>query len=196
MSHAASSVLAFPLFIAITAATAVAQEAASAPGAMLDALRSVRELERVLPCDTWVALPDATRDGITILAKNSDRPLFDSQPLVFHPGEQWRVDARLDVGRLEIAQVPETWATLGSSPYWCWGYEEGINEHGVAIGNEGVWTRDLARAQTAAANGEEIELGLTGMDLIRLGLERGKTARQALDVIRCRGALRAMPPRS
>src|SRR5690348_13784020 len=33
-------------------------------------------------CDTWVALPDMTTTQSVIFAKNSDRPIFDCQPLV------------------------------------------------------------------------------------------------------------------
>ncbi|MHC4774407.1 MAG: C69 family dipeptidase, partial [Planctomycetota bacterium] len=135
------------------------------------------------PCDTWVALPDVTASGVSILAKNSDRPVFDCQPLFFHPRQTWPPGAVIDLGRTTIPQVPETYATIGSSPYWCWGYEEGMNEFGVAIGNEGIWTRVLARDLAAAKAGRGPELGPTGMDLLRLGLERGRTARQALEVI-------------
>ena len=48
-----------------------------------------------------------------------------------------------------------------------------MNEWGVAIGNEAVWSREE----------EERENGLLGMDLVRLGLERSKTAYEALHVI-------------
>lgn len=54
-----------------------------------------------------------------------------------------------------------------------WGCEHGANEHGVVIGNEAVWTRVP----------EEEGKHLLGMDLVRLGLERGKTSKEALDVI-------------
>ena len=135
------------------------------------------------PCDTWVALHDVTRGGATILAKNSDRPVFDCQPLVFNPRRQWPDGAVIEAGRATIPQVRETYATIGSSPYWCWGYEEGINEFGVAIGNEGIRTKVLARDLANAGRGVGPAPGPTGMDLLRLGLERGRTAREALGVI-------------
>jgi len=134
-------------------------------------------------CDTWVALPDATSSGCTLLGKNSDRTNFDCQPLFLHPRAQWPAGSQIDLGRITIPQVEETFATLGSSPYWCWGYEEGINEHSVAIGNEGIRNKVFAELLAAQARGEEPAPGPTGMDLIRLGLERGKTAGEALDAI-------------
>jgi len=136
-----------------------------------------------MACDTWVALPNATTIAFTILAKNSDRPLFDCQPLVFYPRKKWPSGTTLNLGRISIPQVEETYATLGSSPYWCWGYEEGINEYGVAIGNEGIFTKTLDEAIKAYKEGKGPGFGPTGMDLLRLGLERGRTAREALHVI-------------
>ena len=134
-------------------------------------------------CDTFVAMPDATMEGNIILGKNSDRLTFDCQPLVYHPRQQWPADSQIDLGRLTLPQVGETYATLGSSPYWCWGYEEGINEYGVAIGNEGVFTKPLVEGLLASEGGEGPEPGPTGMDLMRLALERSTTAREARDVI-------------
>jgi secernin len=118
-----------------------------------------------------------------MLGKNSDRPGFGCQPLMFHPRQRWPAGAKIDLGRVTIAQVEESYATMGSSPYWCWGYEEGINEYGVAIGNEGISSKVLAEDTASYKAGSGPPFGPTGMDLLRLGLERGNTAREALKVI-------------
>lgn len=54
-----------------------------------------------------------------------------------------------------------------------WGAEMGSNQYGVCIGNEAVWTKLEA----------SIDKALLGMDLVRLGLERSKTALEALKII-------------
>jgi len=122
-------------------------------------------------CDTMVALGNATADGSVILAKNSDRSPNEAQYPFYVPRTQHSEEI-VRCTHIEIPQVRETFSVLLSRPFWIWGGEMGVNEHGVAIGNEAVWTREpLAR------------IGLLGMDLIRLALERAETARRALDVI-------------
>ncbi len=134
-------------------------------------------------CDTWAGLADATRDGHVILGKNSDRPIFDCQPLVRYERRRWPADSVLSLEHVAIPQAAETYATLGSSPYWCWGYEAGINEFGVTIGNEAIHTKPFRRASQAYPDDPSVQLGLLGMDLTRLGLERARTAAQAVGVI-------------
>ena len=105
-------------------------------------------------CDTWVALRDVTLSQNVILGKNSDRPIFDCQPLVFSPRKEWPANSHIQTEYIELPQADVTYAHLGSSPYWCWGYEEGINEYGVVIGNEAIFTktfRDAAEALNKAA---------------------------------------------
>jgi hypothetical protein len=119
-------------------------------------------------CDTaCVRRPDGM-----LFAKSSDRPVDEVQVL------RW-FDRRApadDRVRTTYAAVPDTGAAalVGSQPTWMWGLEHGVNEHGVAIGNEKVWTVDDPHAAPPA---------LLGMDLVRLGLERGTDATGALDAM-------------
>jgi len=123
-------------------------------------------------CDTLVVMAASTRDGHTLFAKNSDRPPTECQPLFQAPRVRHPPGATVRCQYLVIPQVDETLALLGSRPWWLWGFEHGVNECRVAIGNEALHTRD-----------ELGETGLLGMDLVRLGLERGRTAAEATRVI-------------
>ena len=125
-----------------------------------------------LACDSLVALGSATADGAVRFAKNSDRPAGECQPLVQMPAARHPPDARVRCQYVDLPQVVETARLIGSRPYWLWGCEHGLNEHGVAIGNHTVFSKDRLTGP-----------GLIGMDLVRLGLERGRTAAQAVDVI-------------
>lgn len=134
-------------------------------------------------CDTWVAMGDATLTQNVIFGKNSDRPIFDCQPLVFYPRKEWPAGSEVQLEYVELPQAELTYAMLGSSPYWCWGFEEGINEHSVVIGNEAVFTKTFREAAEAHRLGEGPPPGLLGMDLIRLALGRSQTAGQAVELM-------------
>jgi secernin len=134
-------------------------------------------------CDTWIALRGATSTKQIIFGKNSDRPIFDCQPLMLYPRQEWARGSQIQLEYREIPQVETTYATLGSSPYWCWGYEEGINEYGVVIGNEAIFTKTFRAAAEAYHQGRGPELGLLGMDLVRLALERSRSANQAIELL-------------
>ena len=123
-------------------------------------------------CDTLVVLRSHTRDGHTLFAKNSDRPPTECQPLDWSPRRKHASRTTVRCQYLEVPQAPETLAVLGSRPWWLWGYEHGVNEARVAIGNEALHTRE-----------EPAATGLLGMDLVRLGLERGRSAAEAKRVI-------------
>ncbi|MGI5172954.1 C69 family dipeptidase [Treponema sp. OMZ 840] len=127
----------------------------------------------VFSCDTMVALGNSTESGRVIFAKNSDRPLTEAQPLAVYPAADYTDGETVKCTYIEIPQALHTYRVLGSKPYWIWGFEQGINECGVAVGNEAVWAREP----------ESQENGLLGMDFVRLALERGSTAYEALHVI-------------
>ncbi|GAB3200079.1 acyl-CoA--6-aminopenicillanic acid acyltransferase [Nocardioides hungaricus] len=120
-------------------------------------------------CDTFVLRGEA---GM-VLAKNSDRDPNEAQLWEWTPAADHEPGARARTTYVEVSQVARTHATVVSRPWWMWGAEMGANEHGVAIGNEAVFTREKAG----------LEPGLLGMDLLRLALERSTTADEAVETI-------------
>lgn len=134
-------------------------------------------------CDSFVVMPAASADGSMLLGKNSDRPVNETQPLRYLRSRLPSRGDHLQLAYVEIPDACDTLAHVGASPYWCWGHELGLNERGVAIGNEALFTRDLALNQQRARAGGSPEPGILGMELLRLGLERGRTAVEAVEVM-------------
>lgn len=124
-------------------------------------------------CDCFVALPPHTAAPAVVFGKNADRPRHEVQEIAYIPSAVHRPGDKVQCTYIEIEQAERTHAVVLSRPAWLWGAEMGANEHGVCVGNEGVWTRE------PVGEGE----ALLGMDLVRLGLERGGSAREALEVI-------------
>jgi secernin len=124
-------------------------------------------------CDSLVAVGAETASGRALFAKNSDRKAGECQPFLQLPESFHPPGTKLRCTHVEIPQVEHTLGVMGHSPWWVWGFEHGVNACGVAIGNQTVFSRDPV----------EEEPGLIGMDLVRLALERGRNAREAVDVI-------------
>ncbi len=124
-------------------------------------------------CDTFVVLPGHTINGNLIFGKNSDREPNEAQAIERVPASTHR-DRWLQCTYIRIPQVKETAEMLLSRPFQMWGAEMGVNEYGVVIGNEAVFTRVPMPRRNE---------GLTGMDLLRLALERCRTAESALQCI-------------
>jgi hypothetical protein len=124
-------------------------------------------------CDVLVALAPVAADGATLFAKNSDRPPAERQVIEWSP-------SRVDHGLLRATHIEvdthhgATLACVVSRPEWGWGAEHGVNEAGVAVGNTTVYT-------TLDPRGAPV--GLTGMDIVRLALERAATAAAAVEAI-------------
>jgi hypothetical protein len=123
-------------------------------------------------CDLLCALPSAT-GGATLFAKSSDRPPEERQVI------EWlaprRDDGTTRATHVAVSAHPApTFGVVGSRPDWGWGLEHGVNEHGLAAGNATIYTTLDPRPAPDA---------LTGMDLVRLVLERTADADAAVSLL-------------
>lgn len=123
-------------------------------------------------CDTFCALPEVTRNRSVILAKSSDCEVNEAQYI-------YRVRARkpskgelIRAAHIVIPQVDTTYEAVISRSFWTWGGELGINEHGLAVGNEAVYSNAVAERD-----------GLVVTDMLRLALERASSAEQGVETI-------------
>jgi len=104
-------------------------------------------------------------------AKNSDRSPNEVQLLEFHPAREG-LSGEVACTYISVPQAERTHGVLLSRPEWMWGAEMGVNQWGLCIGNEAVFTK-----------GRYGPNALTGMDMVRLALERCTTAAQALKLL-------------
>ncbi|MFA5101363.1 MAG: peptidase U34 [Candidatus Omnitrophota bacterium] len=124
-------------------------------------------------CDTCGIGPELTGSGISIFGKNSDREADETQLVLSVPSKIYPVNENLQCTYIAIPQIGSTFATVLSKPFWMWGAEMGVNEKGVVIGNEALFTKVKP----------EKTPGLIGMDLLRLALERSANAGDATQII-------------
>ncbi|MEK7264633.1 MAG: peptidase family C69 [Pseudomonadota bacterium] len=120
-------------------------------------------------CDTLAV----KRGGAIWFAKNSDREPGEEQRVEIHPPAREASPGKLRCTYIEIEQAQARRGVALSRPSWMWGAEMGVNDAGVAIGNEAVFSKSILKKGEA----------LLGMDLVRLGLERAASAEEAASVI-------------
>jgi hypothetical protein len=108
-----------------------------------------------------------------LFAKNSDRP--PDETLVVEPLTGARSTSRVRCTWIDV-EPPRavSLACVVSRPTWCWGVEHGVNEAGVAVGNEAIYTTLDPRSVPA---------GLTGLDLVRMALQWADSAERAVAII-------------
>ncbi|MHA2430031.1 MAG: C69 family dipeptidase [Promethearchaeota archaeon] len=123
-------------------------------------------------CDNYVCLSEFTKDKSVIFGKNSDRNPSEAQLITYKARMKYPKGDYVKCTHISIPQVSETAAVILSQPYFMFGAEMGANEYGVSIGNEAIMTKEPLNDE-----------GLLGMDILRLGLERGKSAKEALNII-------------
>ena len=119
-------------------------------------------------CDTLCELMSKT--GETIFAKNSDRSPNEPHLIIRVPAQNHARGSQVQLTYISVPQSEHTLETILCKPSWTWGAEMGVNSASVAIGNEAVFTK--------AKRGPD---ALTGMDLLRLALERSESALEALN---------------
>jgi len=118
-------------------------------------------------CDTLLVNKTDSR----FFLKNSDRAPNEPNLLEYVPRMEHK-NKMVECTYISIPQVKETYACFLVKPSWMYGAEMGVNEYGVAIGNEAVFTKTKDKKET-----------LIGMDYLRLALERSMSAKEAKDVI-------------
>ena len=118
-------------------------------------------------CDTFGVLGKHK-----IFGKNSDRSPNEIQKIEYIKGYKTN-QKDLKLTYITIPQVTKINSILISRPKWMWGAEMGVNEYGLVIGNEAIFTR-----------GKYNKKGITGMDIVRLCLERCNNSKDAVKFIK------------
>jgi dipeptidase len=123
-------------------------------------------------CDTLVALSNSTKNNSVIFAKNSDREPNEPQIIIRIPSRTYNKGQMAKCTYIEVPQKEITNEVILVKPSWIWGAEMGVNNKGLAIGNEAVFTKEKLEPEA-----------LLGMDLLRLALENCDNAKEAVDFI-------------
>ncbi|MBK7994550.1 MAG: C69 family dipeptidase [Blastocatellia bacterium] len=119
-------------------------------------------------CDTQII----RKNNTVFFAKNSDREPTEMQLVVRIPPIENSTTPNLRTTYLSIPETKKRFGVILSKPFWTWGAEMGVNDQGLVIGNQAVFTKVHDKTN-----------GLIGMDLVRLALERAATVEEALFVI-------------
>lgn len=122
--------------------------------------------------DMVVALAPATQDGHALFGHNCNARRGETLWPYRQPGHDAPPGEAVEATHVRVPQARHTHAFVGSRLADGWGCPHGVNDRGVAIGCTTIHTR--LRSD---------EPGLTGPDLVRLGLERGGSAYLAVELL-------------
>ncbi len=124
-------------------------------------------------CDTFVALPAHTRNHTMLFAKSADCEVNEANALVRIPRKKHLKGEAVRITHLVIPQAEETFEILLTKAFWTYGCEIGVNEYGLSMGEEAVFTTQM----------DEEKDGIIGPDLMRLGLERARNCQEAIQIM-------------
>jgi dipeptidase len=122
--------------------------------------------------DMVVALGQASANGATLFGLNHHAAADQRHALQWVPGET-HIPGEVSLSStLKVPQARQTFTVLGVRPTEEWGFTHGVNENKVAIGVT-QWQSRLPADQAV----------FRGKDLVRLALERGRSAHHAVEVL-------------
>ncbi|MDF2675030.1 MAG: dipeptidase [Clostridiales bacterium] len=134
-------------------------------------------------CDTIVSFDRVNKRSF--FGKNSDREPGELQFVYIssNPREEFASQPYFEEKKEYIEHSFKTltnifdrfdngYKAILSRPVWMWGAEMGVNEYGLSIGNEAVFSKEKLQRD-----------GLLGMDMLRLALHNNKSAEEAVDFI-------------
>jgi len=124
-------------------------------------------------CDTFVALPETTQQKTMLFAKSADCEVNEANAVARIPRRKHVKGEAVRLTHLLIPQAEETYEILLTKAFWTYGCEIGVNEYGLAMGEEAVFTTEM----------KEEKDGIIGPDLMRLGLERAKNCQEAIQIM-------------
>ena len=125
-------------------------------------------------CDTLVALPNATLQKNVLFAKSADCEINEANALVRIPACKHVKGETVRLSHLVIPQAEQTYEVILTKAFWTYGCEIGINEFGLAMGEEAVFTTEMAK---------ERKTGIIGPDMLRIGLERSRNCKEAIEIM-------------
>ncbi len=123
-------------------------------------------------CDSFVALGNSTRSGSVLLAMSADTEVNEAEHVTRYERRDHGEGSLVRITHRTIPQARTTHEIILGRSFWAWGAELGCNEHGVAVGNEAAFSNQAAEKEGACC-----------LDLCRLPVERGETARGAVEAV-------------
>ncbi len=105
-----------------------------------------------------------------VYISSNPRSEFESQPYIEEKKEY--IEHSFKTLTSIFGRFDNRYKAILSRPVWMWGAEMGVNEFGLSIGNEAVFSKTRVQRD-----------GLLGMDILRLALHNNKSAIEAVDFI-------------
>jgi len=119
-----------------------------------------------------VAMKEASANGTTLAGLNLHDAPVQRHLLLRMLGQYHDLGETVRTSTLQIPQARQTFSVLGMQPYGRWGFTHGVNEQRVVVGVTSWKSRLPAEPDT-----------LSGTDLVRLTLERSRSAHHAIETL-------------